>query len=200
MTVGLRSSLVAGLIAAAVSLPAPAFADAWVSAFVGKVFGGSTGKGLSEAVENSSDTTYGLSIGGMGNGIIGGEFDFGYTPKFFGEGGSVGASSVTTAHGSLLLGIPVGGQTGAGIRPYGVVGVGMIRRQVDFSEFFTNISTSDFGYNVGFGVMGFFNNVFGIRGEYKYFRNFEKDDEGSFPLELGTFNFSRGTIGVVFRF
>ena len=82
------------------------------------------------------------------------EFDFAYTPKFFGADAAVDTSNVTTAHGSVLIGIPIGGQTGGGIRPYGVVGLGMIRRQVDFLDFFDNISTSDFGYNVGLGSWG----------------------------------------------
>ena len=200
MKTGVRASVVVGLVGVIVALPTQASADNWVSGFIGKVFGGSTGSGLSEAVENSSDTTYGFSVGAMRAGIVGGEFDFGYTPRFFGEAGTVSTSSVITSHGSLLLGAPIGGQYGASIRPYGAIGVGMIRRQVEFSELFTNVSTADFGYNVGLGVMGFFNNVFGLRGEYRYFRNFQKDDDGSLPLERGTFSFSRGTFGVVIRF
>ncbi len=193
--------LVAGMFVITVTmLPTQASADAWFSAYLGSVFGGSTGEGLTEAVENSANRTYGVNVGGMGNGIIGGEFDFAYTPKFFGADAAVDTSNVMTAHGSVLLGIPIGGQTGGGIRPYGVVGLGMIRRQVDFLDFFDNISTSDFGYNVGFGVMGFLGDVFGLRGEYRYFRNFQKDDGSVIPLSPGTFHFSRATAGIVLRF
>ena len=196
----LRSSIVAGLVLAGLSLPTPAHADAWVSGFVGTLFGGTTGTELSEAVANGSDTTYGFSVGSMGNGVLGAEFDLGHTPRFFGEDSSVETSSLTTAQGSLILGIPIGGQTGPGIRPYGVFGVGMIRRVAEFRSFLDDISTSDFGYNVGFGVMGFISDVFGIRADYRYFRNFQKDDERTFPIDLGTFDFSRATVGVVLRF
>ena len=124
----------------------------------------------------------------MGGGVLGAEFDLGYTPKFFGSDGTVTGSRLTTAHGSLMLGIPVGGQTGGGIRPYGVVGVGLISRRTEFSQTLSDITTNDFGYNVGAGVMAFFGDTFGLRGEYRYFRNFEKDDEGLFP-DAGTFSF-----------
>ena len=192
--------IVAAFVITLTMLPARAYADAWFNAYLGSVFGGATGEGLSEAVENNSNTTYGVNLGGMGGGIFGGEFDFGYTPKFFGADAAVDSSSVTTAHGSLLLGVPIGGQTGSGIRPYGVVGIGMIRRRVEFLDFFDNVSTNDFGYNVGFGVMGFFGNTFGLRGEYRYFRNFEKDDGSVLSLARGTFHFSRATVGIVLRF
>ncbi len=38
---------------------------------------------------------------------------------------------MTTVMGNLLLGIPIGGQSGFGVRPYGVVGVGLIRTKFD---------------------------------------------------------------------
>ena len=202
MQSGRSRVIVATFVVAVTVLPGQAFADAWFSAYLGSVFGGSTGEGLSEAVENHSNTTYGVNLGRMGNGIFGGEFDLGYTPKFFGADASVESSSVTveTVHGSLLLGIPIGARSEGGVRPYGVIGVGMILRRVDLRDFFDNISTSDFGYNVGVGVMGFFGDVFGLRGEYRYFRNFQKDDGGVLSLARGTFHFSRATAGLVLRF
>ncbi len=184
---------------ALVFAPTQADADTWISGFVGGLFGGSTGDSFRDSIENTSEATYGFSVGGMGGGVFGAEFDLGYTPKFFGTDGSVTSSRLTTAHGSLMLGIPVGGQTGGGIRPYGVAGVGLISRRAEFSQTLSDISTNDFGYNVGVGVMAFFNNTLGVRGEYRYFRNFQKDDDGLFP-DAGTFSFSRATAGVVFRF
>ena len=54
--------------------------------------------------------------------------------------------------------------------------------------------SNDFGYNLGGGIMGFFTDVLGARGEYRYFRRFESDNSGR------VFNFSRATIGIVLRF
>jgi opacity protein-like surface antigen len=138
--------------------------------------------------------TYGFNIGGMSGGVVGAEFDFGYTPNFFGSDSGVQKSGVMTIMGSLIAGIPVGGQSGPGIRPYGIFGIGLIRRKIEFSEALDDISSNDFGYNVGGGIMGFFTNVFGVRGEYRYLRRFKSDDLGR------TFNFSRATLGIILRF
>jgi opacity protein-like surface antigen len=180
--------------------PSQAHADGFVSFNIGSVFGGSTGSELVEAVENSATTTYGLNFGGMGSGVFGAEFDFGYTPRFFGSDSGIESSGVMTMMGSLIIGIPIGGQSGAGIRPYGVFGVGLIRRRIEFRQVFDNISSNDFGYNFGFGVMGFFTDVFGLRGEYRYFRNSGTEEEGFPFFGQGTFNFSRASLGIVLRF
>ncbi len=110
--------------------------------------------------------TYGFNIGAMSGGIVGAEFDFGYTPSFFGKDSGVQKSGVMTMMGSLIAGIPVGGQSGAGIRPYGMFGVGLLRRKIEFGGALDDISSNDFGYNVGGGIMGFFTNLLGVRGEY----------------------------------
>ena len=191
-----RSGLwvVALLVGLSLIFPSEAHADGWVSGFIGNAFGGSGGGGLSEALKNRDTLTYGFNIGGMSGGVFGAEFDFGYTPNFFGKDSGVQKSGVMTIMGSLIAGIPVGGQSGAGIRPYGFFGVGLLRRKIEFSEVFDDISSNDFGYNVGGGIMGFFTTVLGVRGEYRYFRRFKSDDLGR------KFDFSRASIGIVLRF
>jgi opacity protein-like surface antigen len=183
--------------------PATASADGWVSGSVGTVFGGAAGSGFSQAVENQSKTTYGFTVGGMGGGIFGAELDLGYTPKFFGSDASVSSSGVLTATGNLLIGVPIGGQSGPGIRPYGTIGIGLLRRNIEFQEGLAKIDSNDFGYTLGGGVMGFFSDNFGIRGDYRYYRNFTKDDNldgGFLGFDTGTFNFSRASVGIVIRF
>ena len=79
-------------------------------------------------------------------------------------------SNVTTLTGNLIIGVPVGGH-GAQIRPYAVGGVGLIRTKVqDVGGFFDVESKNDFGFDVGGGVMGFFSQNVGIRGDVRYFR------------------------------
>src|SRR5258707_13387211 len=73
----------------------------------------------------------GVAAGGMGDGIIGGEVDFGYSPSFFGTQNDFGNNTVINAMGNVIVGIPVGGQHGAGVRPYLVGGVGILRTQID---------------------------------------------------------------------
>ena len=66
----------------------------------------------------------------MGGGILGIEADIGYSPDFFGKT-DLGGSSLLAATGNLLIGIPIGGQTGVGVRPYALAGLGVIRSKVD---------------------------------------------------------------------
>lgn len=194
-----RMLITIGIALLGLSAATETFADTWIIAYAGKMAEGSTVNELLEPADNDSNMTYGLGIGSMINGIFGGELDVGHAPNVFGIDSLGAVSRVTTVQGSLLLGIPIGGETGLGFRPYAVTGIGMVRRHIEFNDFFDDITTSDFGYNVGVGVMGFITNVIGIRGEFRHFRNFQKSD-GLFPLDEGTFSFSRGTVGVVFRF
>ena len=96
--------------------------------FVGWNFGGSadvTGSGgasFDEQFEKKID--YGVSLAGMGAGVVGFELDFGYSPNFFETGTAANNdfeftndSNVTTLTGNVIVGVPVGGH-GASIRPY----------------------------------------------------------------------------------
>ena len=70
------------------------------------------------------------------------------------------------------------------------------RRSIRFSE-------NDFGYTLGGGLNIYFNDTVGIRGDYRYFRNFTVDDFVDFvelEVDRGTFDFSRASVGVLFRF
>src|SRR5438445_13814093 len=60
----------------------------------------------------------------MGAGILGGEIDFGFAPDFFDRGGNtklVSSSHVLTLMGNVIIGAPIGGQRGPGLRPYVVL-------------------------------------------------------------------------------
>ncbi len=77
--------------------------------------------------------------------------------------------------GNLLLGIPLGGQKGFGIRPYALVGVGLIRSQVDAFDLF-EIDDNKAAWNFGGGVMLFLGTNVGIRADLRYFRTFGEVD------------------------
>src|SRR5438874_9304659 len=51
-----------------------------------------------------SRTAVGVAAGGMGDGIIGGEVDFGYSPSFFGTNTDFGNNTVMDVMGNLVLG------------------------------------------------------------------------------------------------
>lgn len=184
-------ALVVAAATLAVFAPAQARADGFVIPFAGVNFGNKPVEG--------NHSNWGVSAGGMGGGIIGGEVDFGWAPNIFEE--SV-PNRVITLTGNLIVGIPVGGQSGPGLRPYLVGGVGYMHSHQDASPGFAALNGNDFGFDLGGGVMGFFADHVGLRGDLRYFRNVTSDlfDSDSNPeLKLGALDFWRATIGLVIR-
>jgi hypothetical protein len=186
--------------AAAVLLTAPpAHADGFLSPNVGVNFGGDAGQQLADALNDSSQITYGLAAGWMGGGIVGVEEDFGYSPNFFGKGGDISSTRVVTLMTNVIIGVPVGGQRGGGVRPYVTGGIGVISQRIEGVTDLLNFDESDIGYDLGGGVMGFFSDHAGIRADVRYFRNFRSTGD-AFDIEAGTFNFGRATVGFLLRF
>src|SRR5262249_62021220 len=103
----LALSLMLGVIT-----PAAAWADGMIIPFAGVNFGGRCCNGLGDAID-AKRLNWGASFTYMGAGVLGIEGDIGYSPDFFGKT-DLGGSSVLTATGNLVLGIPIGGQKGGG--------------------------------------------------------------------------------------
>ena len=192
----------------AAAAPQKASADWLFTPFVGLNWGGTASFSDAADFEDEFEQkgNFGASLAYMGGGIAGFEIDFGYSPNFFqnttGNGDfEFGDSNVTTLMANLTLGAPVGGQSGIGIRPYASGGLGIIKSRVDDAEQFFNVDSTDWGFNVGAGLAGFFTDNIGLRGDLRYFRSLqdnEPDDE--FDVALSDFRFWRGTVGVTFRF
>jgi opacity protein-like surface antigen len=196
----------------------PASADWLFTPYLGIVFGGAANTvdvdTLDEGFEQRS--TFGGSLAGMGSGVFGFEVDFSYSPNFFQytEGGEDFEffdvdSSITTLMGNVIIGIPIGGTTGGGVRPYVAGGAGLMRANISAEDLFDDLSTNELGINVGGGVHVFFSDNIGIRGDVRYFRGLQQEDDDD-PLEdddfidedfgLEDFDYWRATIGVTFRF
>jgi opacity protein-like surface antigen len=194
----LKTLIVTGALALVLA-PAQARADGFFAPWIGSAFG--AGNGISTDNIDAGATTFGITAGGMGAGIIGGEIDFGYSPSFFGDKQVFGANSIINLMGNVVVGVPVGGQTGAGIRPYVTAGIGLLRTQIDGGNL-GNSSQSDnsVGWNAGAGVMGYFADHIGVRGDLRYIRGFNESDFGIFDAtNLGALRFWRASIGVVIR-
>lgn len=205
--------LTAGLVTvASVAAPRTASADWVLTPFVGWNFNGSAdvngngGSSFSNKFEKKID--YGVSLAAMGGGAVGFEVDFGYSPNFFESGTAsnnafqfTNDSNVTTLTGNAIVGIPIGGKRGGSVRPYVVGGVGLIRTNVtDATGFFDATTKNDFGFDVGGGLMGFFNSNVGLRGDVRYFRTFQNSTDNITGLGLSNFNFWRGSVGVSLKF
>jgi opacity protein-like surface antigen len=173
--------------------------------FIGSTFGGSAsidGSGNSFKDQFERRLNYGASLAWVGSGATGFEFDFGYSPNFFRTGtGStginfVGDGNVTTAMANLVVGAPHGG-----VRPYVSGGAGLLKSRVGhIGQFFGRIDSTDFGFNAGAGLGGFFTHNVGLRGDIRFFRSMRNTSKDGINLELGQFKFWRGTVGVTFRF
>ena len=144
--------------------------------------------------------TYGASIGWMGAGVFGWEADLSYTPEFFeagdGDFDPVDNSNVTSAMLNAMIGIPIGGQTGGGFRPYFTTGLGLLQREVESSNDLFDVNSNEWGFNLGAGAMGFMTDHVGFRGDVRYIRSFEDLER---TVDAGSFDFWRGTAGLTFR-
>ena len=198
-----RLLTVAAMFVISMAAPKTARADWFITPFIGANFGGSTSTDdLEDAIDDSSALTYGVSVGWMGSGIIGVEGDFAYTNKFFAPLALIDETNLTTLMGNVIVGIPFGGQSGFGVRPYLVGGVGLMRTGVDSAVNFVSLDNNSFGFDVGGGVNVYFWHI-GLRGDLRYFRDFGEVDTDTplgFILQEGHLNYWRGTAGVVFRF
>ena len=176
--------------------PGAASADWLFTPNIGTVFGGDA--------SGREHLSYGASIGWMGAGVLGWEADFAYTPEFFqGDDDDVelfSDSNVTTFMVNAILGIPVGGQSGGGFRPYFSGGVGLMQSSVTDAVSFLKVDNSEFGINLGAGAIGFVSDHVGIRGDVRYFRQLtDPDEDNEFDVGLGDLDFWRATAGITFR-
>jgi len=179
-------------VAAALSFPMAARADGYVTPWIG-AGGASSG--------NSTRASFGVTSGYMGAGVFGFEGDFAYAPEFFGAPEIFGSNNALTGMGNFILGIPFGGTHGAGVRPFVSGGLGIIRTHIEGSDLIelSRTNTSPL-YNVGTGIMGFFNDHVGVRGDVRYLQLFEDTERGSgIDLQSGRVRFWRVSAGMTFR-
>ena len=151
----------------------------------------------------------------MGGGIFGFEIDYTLAPNFFqitqgGEDIDIPLfdidSSLSTLMANAVVGIPIGGTTGGGVRPYVAGGIGLMRANISVTDLFDDLSRNELGINFGGGVHAFFSDNVGIRGDLRYFRGLETEDDSigedildeEFGLE--DFDYWRATVGITFRF
>ena len=189
-------------------LPASAQAQSWFfSPYIGGNFGGNADFGDfpddDDAVERRMD--FGATLG-WNPSVVGFEVDLGYSPNFFEDTAGdrnfeFGDNNVTTLMGNVLVGVPIGGQSGPGVRPYGVAGIGILKSKVGDPEDFFHVSSTDWAIDVGGGAIFFLNDKFGVRGDLRYFRLLEDvEPEDDFNIGLASFKFWRGSVGATFRF
>ena len=199
------------------AFPTPARADWLLTPYLGGVFGGAANSFVVNDIDDEFEQrfTLGGSVGYFVNDIFGIEVDYSVSPNFFQFTGGTNNfdlldldSSVQTLMGNIVLAVPVGGSDGP-FRPYVSGGFGTIRTQLrSESDVFDDITSNDSAFNVGGGADLFMGTHVGLRADVRYFRGFESlDDEDPiednpfFDQSIATdvFNYTRGTVGLTFR-
>ena len=180
----------------------------FASAHVGSDFG--------QSADNSS-VDFGGALG-YTSGWFGAEFLAGFTPNFqIRNQFFVDEPQVNSYMFNLMAGVPMGSEKNW--QPFVSGGIGALTlRSDDLSgdvdnEFNENFASDDtqFGGNVGFGIMGFAGNV-GVRADVRYFRAFGDNaledalnlapdtfDDSSAINILPGLDFWRANIGLAFR-
>lgn len=194
----MRKALPMFMLIAAIGivLPAQARAEGYVTPWVGANWGSDLTNGRA---------AFGVTAGGMGGGIFGAEANFGYSPSFFGTQNDFGHNTVIDLMGNVIVGIPIGGSyhQPSAVKPFVTAGVGLLRTQIDGGTL-AHVSSSNnmWGWNAGGGVMGYFNEHVGLRGDIRYLRGFEDLATGNNVIDLSGNNqlhFWRLSGGVVLR-
>jgi opacity protein-like surface antigen len=184
---------VAGLILV-LGMASPSFAQGYISPLIGFDFGGDSGCPEVTSCEDKN-LNLGVAVGALG-GFFGTELEFAYAQDFFGEIPGV-SSNVLTVMGNVMLAPRFGP-----VQPYGLIGVGLIKSRTDLNVGdLSDTDNNDFGWDVGGGLMVFFNDNIGVRGEIRHFHAFQ--DFTAFFLEVDEqtkLDFGRAAAGVVFRF
>lgn len=191
-------ALVLTAAVAFVCAPTPARADGYVSPWAGVNFGyNSDLLRTCTGGDCGQSWSWGVQAGWMGAGIIGGEVEFGWSPDVY---GNTVDNHVWDLMGNVIVGIPIGGQRGAGIRPYVTAGLGDIHTKIVGGTPASSLDNNDFGFNLGVGANGYFSDHFGLRGDLRFFRTMNADfNTTNAAVGLGQFRFWRLGVGLIIR-
>jgi opacity protein-like surface antigen len=173
--------------------PGPADAQGFVSPLVGYDFGGDSGCPEITGCEDKN-LNLGVALGSFGT-VFGAELELGYAKDFFGDLPGV-SSSVLTLMGNLMLAPRFGP-----VRPYGLIGIGLIRTDVEIeATSLLDSETNHFGWDVGGGLVLMLAQHVGLRGDVRYFHGFRDFGILGINFPETRLDFGRASAGVVFSF
>jgi hypothetical protein len=183
--------------------PRAAAADFFIMPFAGIKFGGSTSIVDLELASGKRKLVVGIAARTIDEGIIGYEAEFANIAGFFAnEEVSLitplvkAGSYVNDLTGSVVLSLPPG-FTGGGLRPYAVIGGGLIHAaSEDYFEVFLVRRTVP-AINLGIGAVGMFTNNVGVRFDLRHLRSLASDaPTGGVGRRIA---YSRFTLGLMLR-
>ena len=168
-------------------------AQGFISPLIGFDFGGDSGCPEISTCEDKK-LNIAVAVGSLGN-VLGSELEFGYARDFFGEIPNV-SSSVLTLMGNVMLAPRFGPA-----QPYVLAGLGLIKSRVEFSAAgLLQTDNNHFGWDIGGGLMIFFSDNVGLRGDLRYFHAFQDLEVLGIGIGDTKLDFGRAGAGVIFRF
>jgi opacity protein-like surface antigen len=190
-----KRAVIVGVVALAFSAGSTreASAQGFISPLIGYNFGGDSGCPEITDCEDKK-LNIGVAFGKLGP-VLGFETEIAFIDNFFGLT-PILQSNVMTLMGNVMLAPKIGP-----VRPYGVVGLGLIKTNVEFtSASLLDVNNNNVGWNLGGGVMFLFGEHVGIRGEIRHFHAFQNLEILGIPIGDTKLDFGRAAAGVVFTF
>lgn len=170
----------------------PASAQVFLSPIIGYNFGGDSG---CPSATNCKDKNLnvGIAFGNYGN-LFGLEEEFAYAKDFFGDSPTT-ESSVVTLMTNLLLSPDVGR-----IKPYALVGFGLIKSNVEFGALgsLTSSDLNTIAWDLGGGVTAQFTDRLGVRGDVRFFKSMK--DKKIFGVQTQGSKLDFARLGVALQF
>lgn len=180
---------------AVLAAPASASADGFVSPSIGFNFGSGFADCQTVTDCQTHRANYGMGIGYLGP-LVGFEEEFVYTPSFFGSSSASTSNNVLTLMSNVFVNVPLGP-----IRPYGTIGLGLLRTSVDFTVAgLASVRNSGLGWDVGGGL---FVNVMphiSVRADLRHYRGTGDLNIAGLSLQGSPLNFSRASAALVLKF
>jgi opacity protein-like surface antigen len=190
-----RWPLLVLLLAAFTGIDAPsAHAQGFISPSVGYNFAGDSGCRTATDCEDKN-WNWGIALGALGS-VVGFEAELTYEDQFRGERLNE-SSSVTTVMGNFMIAPRI-----SVVQPYGLVGVGLIRTDVETLTGGASEAENQIGWTIGGGLIVFVQRHVGLKADIRHYHAFDALEILGFALagDSNKLDFGRVGFGAVFKF
>jgi opacity protein-like surface antigen len=153
-----------------------------------------------EDVDRESSDGFGISYTFWGRGIFSAELDYNYNPQFFGDESEYSTNNMMTFTASGIIG-PWFEAGSVRIRPYAIIGGGLMRSTIDEFVSVNWKSTKNKGIvDAGGGLLVLFTRNVGIRADARYRMGVGANNSDDGWGMIDSWNFLRFSAGLALAF